>query len=258
MRLNDVIIPRKKGRPPPAVTEREIDDSYCIEFTLPWAKAKHKSDQIENCRFISNKMKSGKIIFREERSYEAVRDVTDPFFISLYHRTKYGKKFTKIDSATIPKEEISDNLNNIEVQLQQYSVRLSLCIAEPENQIESDPPSPEKPEIPVSKSHPQIPLVSAGIPQINNEIPPQTVQLLRDMDQIPTGNTGKSLTGTSFETSFPVSFILWVKFAEGLPDVREGAGLPVPPLPQVTIRSALLEEAITCRVAERTNNPQLG
>ena len=38
VRLNDVIIPRKKGRPPPAVTEREIDDSYCIEFTLPWSK----------------------------------------------------------------------------------------------------------------------------------------------------------------------------------------------------------------------------
>lgn len=203
-------------------------------------------------------MKSGKILFREERSYEAIRDVTDPFFISLYHRTKYGKKFTKIESATIPKDEISENLNHLEVRIQQYSIRLSLSISNPESQIESNSPVPGEPEIPVSKPNYPVPHVSAGISKNSDEIPPQTVQLLRDLEQIPVSNTGKSVTGGSFETSFPVSFIMWVKFAEGLPDVREGSGLPVPPLPQITIRSALLEEPITCRVAERTNNPQLG
>ena len=149
-------------------------------------------------------------------------------------------------------------MNHLEVRIQQYSIRLCLSISNPESQIESNSPVPEKPEIPVSKPNYPVPHVSAGISKNSDEIPPQTVQLLRDLDQIPVSNTGKSVTGGSFETSFPVSFIMWVKFAEGLPDVREGSGLPVPPLPQITIRSALLEEPITCRVAERTNNPQLG
>ena len=240
----EIVIPRKKGRPPPSSTEREIDDSYCIEFTMPWSRSATKSAQLENCRFVSNRMKSGKIIFREDRWYEAVRDVEEPIIITLYHRTKYRSKYSKIEMVEIDPTEISEHINNIEVKIQSYSVRLV---------IKKESPILEPVPIIPDFQEQSAPRVSAGVLPVKSleHVPSQpTVQLFKDMEQLP------SARSVDFETSFPISFLLWVKFAEGLPDVREGPGIPGPPLPLLTIRSPLLDEPVTCRVGERCNNPK--
>ena len=31
-------LPQRKGRPPPSSSTRIIDDSYCVELTMPWVK----------------------------------------------------------------------------------------------------------------------------------------------------------------------------------------------------------------------------
>lgn len=241
----EIILPRKKGRPPPSSTQREIDDSYCIEFTLPWSRAATKAAQLENCRFVSNRMKSGKIIFREERWYEAIRDVSEPIVLALYHRTKYRNKFTKIEMVEIDPHDLNNDLNNLEVKIQSYSVRLVIKKEEP---ILSQASS-EAADVAEYQSQ-SMPKVSAG-KQLEQTALQPTVQLFKEMEHL-----NPSARSVDFETSFPISFLLWIKFAEGLPDVREGPGIPGPPLPQLTVRSPLLDEPVTCRVGERSNNPK--
>ena len=38
VRVLHLELPQRKGRPPPSSTTRIVDDSYCIEFTMPWVK----------------------------------------------------------------------------------------------------------------------------------------------------------------------------------------------------------------------------
>lgn len=86
--------------------------------------------------------------------------------------------------------------------------------------------------------------------RLSQEFAPSTGPLQLYSDQ------ALSVQSHSIETSFPISFLLWVKFAESIPDVREGPGQPTQPLPEIRVRSPLLEEQISCRVGERSNNPQ--
>ena len=67
IKVIDLELPRRKGRPPPISKSRIIDDSYFLEFTMPWVKSDSKRTQIEQCRFQSRRMKNGKIIFEDER-----------------------------------------------------------------------------------------------------------------------------------------------------------------------------------------------
>ena len=67
IKVIDLELPRRKGRPPPISKSRIIDDSYFLEFTMPWVKSDSKRSQIEQCRFQSRRMKNGKIIFEDER-----------------------------------------------------------------------------------------------------------------------------------------------------------------------------------------------
>jgi hypothetical protein len=82
--------------------------------------------------------------------------------------------------------------------------------------------------------------------QISQASLPQSIQLFQ-----PSQEHFQVQQSTGFETSFPITFLLWVKSAEGLPDVREGPGNPGPPLPQIVVRSPLLDEPLTCRGGER-------
>ena len=38
IKVIDLELPRRKGRPPPISKSRIIDDSYFLEFTMPWVK----------------------------------------------------------------------------------------------------------------------------------------------------------------------------------------------------------------------------
>jgi hypothetical protein len=94
-----------------------MSEYHNLEFTLPWAKASSKSEQLELCRFTSNRMKSGKIVFRDDRWFEASRDVPEPILMSLYHRTKYRSKYVKIESVEIHPNDIDDEVNQIELKV---------------------------------------------------------------------------------------------------------------------------------------------
>ena len=254
--VEELLLPRKKGRPPPSSTEREIDDSFSVEFSLPWSRARSKSEQIENARFASNRMKSGKIIFHESRNFEPVRDVDEPLSLSLYHKTKYRSKYHKIETVEIEVTELQSQSNRIEIKIQSYALRVLIAkeakIAAVT--LEDVSPTDSGAELPTQYltqlPTETFPKVSAGAAK---EQMTGTVQLFRDIDDLAVSDRG---TESGFETSFPISFLMWVKEVTGLPDVREGHSIPGPPLPMLSVRSPLLEEAITCRVSERTNNPK--
>ena len=80
----ELVLPRKKGRPPPSNSLREIEDHYCVELGFNWIEARDKTEQLEKCRFISNKTRSGKILFKTKRKYKSTMNVTAPVEISIY------------------------------------------------------------------------------------------------------------------------------------------------------------------------------
>jgi len=84
----ELVLPRKKGRPPPSNTLREIDDHYCVELGFNWIEARDKTSQLESCRFVSNKTRSGKILFKTTRKYKSRTDVSAPVEITIYQVKK--------------------------------------------------------------------------------------------------------------------------------------------------------------------------
>jgi hypothetical protein len=149
----ELVLPRKKGRPPPSNTLREIDDHYCVELGFNWIEAQDKTSQLESCRFASNKTRSGKILFKTTRKYKAKIDVSAPVEITIYQvkkfiiifsyflkRSKYRQKFNKIDTVLIDTSGFTNELDYIEVEIQGYTLRLAVMIikrGEPQATCES-------------------------------------------------------------------------------------------------------------------------
>lgn len=268
IKVIDLELPRRKGRPPPISKSRIIDDSYFLEFTMPWVKSDSKRDQIEKCRFQSRRMKNGKIIFEDERIFEAKENVKDNIIISLYYKTKFKSKWEKIDSLRLDEiddhEIITAKFNNthlaqiilsriVNEELENHECEIisipTLSAGRLENskkEIESSVDHVTRQEMtdPITQSK-----VQGSSVEFVNVVQP-TVDISR--------NQGRPYHKSSgFQASFPISFLLVVKGAHGLPHIRENHfATPTSPLVHLSIRSCVLDEGqITIRTSERSNNP---
>ena len=100
-----------------------------------------------------------------------------------------------------------------------------------------------------------LPEVSAGVDPIRHVNSPEEFKVPTVVDINPTTTFGGNFVTDGIEMSFPVSFVLVVKSASGLPHIKVNGQLEQP-LVHLNIRSCLLEEGqLMMRTSERSMAP---
>ena len=227
-----VELPQRKGRPPPSTTMRRIDDAFCLDFDIKWAHG-------VNSRFQSSRMKNGLIWFDDEKCFTAASNVLDPLCVSLYHKTKFSNGWQVIDMAPV---STFDQL--VTVKLGQY--RLKLKMSRQVGQVDTI----EKHSVHMIEM--QLPEVSAGVEPVRHVNSPEDLHFKMPPVPVVLDIADRS---NNFEMSFPVSFVLCVKAASGLPSIKVNGQLEQP-LTFLNIRSCLLEEGqLMMRTSERSMSP---